>query len=176
MVSADSWPHEGQVIVETSCIYLPLNIFNKTGSMWVQFAASIAMSVAHRSRTNVVPDRCGDMRAELEAQEAGRFQNHAPHPPTMAKVLSARSGSRHSATISRPPRTVALAPRAARPSGTTQHDEATTVPSPANSPSAASHFGVAGFKGGASVCVTFCAARSTVMGRLSLTVDLSCTL
>lgn len=175
MVSVDRCPQDGQVIVEMSCTYRPLYIFSSTGSITLQFAASKTMSEANRSSPRVLRDRCGDPHADPATQIAGRFHHHAPHPKAMAKALIAKSGMRHSATISTPPRTLALAPTAARLSGITQHDEATTAPSPAKSPIIANHFGAAGLVGGSTFGVASRAALLRVMARLSMSIEISCT-
>lgn len=71
---------------------------------------------------------------------------------------------------------LAPAPSAARPKGMAQHEDATTAPRPAASPSAANHFGepvVAG--GGASAGVISCARSVIAIARSSLMIGLFCT-
>lgn len=125
---------------------------------------------------SVERERSGDAQFAFEAQITGRFINHALHPPPIAKAVAASSGTRHAEINSRPAKTLALAPSAASPSGMTQHDDATTAPSPATSPKAANHFGETGTAGGADAAGVFCAASSMVMVCPFLTCWLSCTL
>jgi hypothetical protein len=94
----------------------------------------------------------------------------------MAKALMDRSGTRHSASNSRPLKTPAPAPTAASPSGMTQQEEAMTAPRPAANPNAASHLGAAGEAAGDEAFgVVSSVALSMVMVRPSSMVGLSCT-
>ena len=163
-------------MVETSCIYRPLYILSNIGSIVLQLAASAKMSEANKSSPRVLRDLSGDPHADPGEHITGGFHHHAPHPPTIAKALITKSGIRHSATISTPPRMLALAPTAARLSGITQHDEATTALRPATRPNAANHFGVSGLREEATVGFASWLASLMVIASLSLTVGISCTL
>jgi len=144
------------------------------GSIEPQPAAASTTADAHRSSASVARERSDEMQFEPATQASGRFHPHAPHPPTMAKALMDRSGTRHSTSNSRLPKKPAPAPTAASPSGTTQQEEAITAPRPANRPSAPSHLGVAGAtEGGEAVGVVRSVAWFMAMARPSAMVGLA---
>lgn len=70
---------------------------------------------------------------------------------------------------------LAPAPSVARPKGIAQHEDATTAPRPAASPSAANHFGAAVVAGDVSAGMVSCAWSVIAMARSSLMIGLFCT-
>ncbi len=129
---------------------------------------------AKRRSASVTRERSGGAQLVVEAHPTERFSHHAPHPPTIAKALMESRGTRQAATASSPPRTPALAPSAASPSGTTQQGDAMIAPRPVTSPKAANHFGEVGGEGLAGVIS--CVASLMAIARSLLKIELSCTL
>lgn len=163
-------------MVEVSCIYQFLYVFKSAGSIVLQFAANKTIIEDNTSSKRALRDRSGDPHGAPESQMTGLLQNHAAHPPTIAVPLIASNALRHSAIVATPPRTLALAPTAARLSGMTQHDDAMIAPKPATSPTAAKPFCAAGLSEEATDGDMFWVGRSVVMTSLSRTITLSCTL
>jgi hypothetical protein len=77
--------------------------------------------------------------SEVEQHAVDRFRHQDAQPPANARALTARIGVRHSVKASKPLRTPADAPAAARPRGTTQQDEAMMAVRPEASPIAPNH-------------------------------------
>lgn len=71
-----------------------------------------------------------------EQHAADRFRHQENQPAANDMALIARIGVRHSVKASKPLRTPADAPAAARPSGTTQQDEAMMAARPDANPTA----------------------------------------
>ncbi len=72
--------------------------------------------------------------SEAEQHAGDRFLHQDNQPPTNERALIARIGVRHSVKVSKPLRTPADAPAAARPRGTAQHDEAMMAVMPEANP------------------------------------------
>ncbi len=77
--------------------------------------------------------------SEAEQHAADRLRHQVNQPPANERALIARIGVRHSVKASKPLRTPADAPAAARPRGTTQQDEAMMAVRPEASPTAPNH-------------------------------------
>ncbi len=74
--------------------------------------------------------------SEAEQYSADRFRRQENQPPANERALIARIGVRHSVKASKPLRTPADAPAAARPRGTAQQDEAMIAVVPEANPTA----------------------------------------